>query len=158
MNDFPEKFVWFELMELSEPSTNGLRVIVAESITRYDSPDFADEIVGKAYPMTVGSDSRVFEIIWDYTAAYSVTNESYGLPSNADVTRSESALREYSQSRYLEFVRANSTAEFIRGKPLRHWFIGCQNHCIDVAAWNDPQVHRLENYRMPDWISSPKQH
>lgn len=157
MSQFPEEFVWFELMEVSEPTANGLRLVIAESITRRQAPHVSP-IIGTSYPMTVGSDSRVFEIIWEYTAAYSVMNESYATPSDADETASESALREYSKSRYLEFVRSNSIAEFVRGKRLRHWFMGCLNHCVDVAAWDEPQVRRLENYSQRDRIVSLKQH
>jgi hypothetical protein len=155
---FPAEFVWFEVVEIGEPAANALRIVVAESIAR----ELQTEIVAPgvqitAHPMTVGEDSRIFEILWDYCVSYMVTNESYCLPEKGKPIGG-GAISEWQISEYLSFVRSSTFAETIRDKVIRHWRLATQNHIVDVAAFEPPQIRRLAPYEIPKFDSGNTGH
>lgn len=147
---FPSDVIYFEALEIRQPSEDTLRVVIAEAVVRAEVDEIHGELKMRASPITVGPDSRVFAFLWDNFVAYTMTLESYYLPEAEKPVAQTGVFREFSQSRYLADLRAATFAEAVHRKVMRHWQLATLNHIVDVAGWNPPEVRHLKSYKLPD--------
>jgi hypothetical protein len=96
---------FFDLVEITEPKPNSLRLILAEMSVDYGAQDEPPPVPG-ALPVRHGTQDRTFEVIWERYAVYAVINESYYSGNGGDAFEGN-RFRLYSQSRYLRFVEEN---------------------------------------------------
>ncbi len=146
MNDHPEEF---EVLHIGQPGPDVLRVVVGQAIAR---PAVTEEFAGHAItanPLTVGPDSRIFEIVWTGFMQYQIAMESYGGVQGGEFVGNRGIFSELRDSRYLQQTRLESGwVQEIYGT-LRHWTLPCLNHCIDVIGWREPTIRELFDFPLP---------
>lgn len=89
-------------------------------------------------PIVENEDIRI-EIIFPSFIAYNVRWESYTTWSNYDLFEGKK-IREYSRSRYLEYVRSDTIASDKWPGKLRHFGFCCEWHVIDVISTDQPEI------------------
>ncbi len=81
---------------------------------------FAGTEMGTGHLVRSTANSRLFEIVWDFYVAYSVTNESYTTRDESEVFSGRFA-RLYSKSHFLDYIsRATFACKEYPG-PLQHF-------------------------------------
>ena len=131
--------------EISEPVDNSLRIVVEEAVADYTETvsnsylarPFA-EIGTGASPIKPIEGCRTFELQWSRYVAYLVTEEIVGSGgSNHDEVYTGNLLRVYTKSHFLEHLARDTGGHL---EPILHYKLICQNHLIDVASYNPPEV------------------
>jgi hypothetical protein len=141
INDFRNAFCLAVRSEIE----SRLTVIVAEAtLNRRPEPRVPRKFAELTVPEPIEADVT-YVLEWEYITAFHVRNESYATADAAAVTLMEGrTLRELSNSKYLEFVRATtSSAEELQSKPLRHWEISTWSGIVDVAAIEAPTIREV---------------
>jgi hypothetical protein len=118
-----------DLVTISEPRANSLRLIIAE-LTSSERSDSIEH----------GVRDRLYEVTWSAYVAYNVINERYCTRNDSDEFEGR-LFRLYRKSRYLEFVRENKNATFLAPNH-KHWAIICENHIIGVVSEEEPIIRR----------------
>ncbi len=132
-----ERASFIDLVEITEPETNALRLVIEEM-----SPDHSakpDIPISGLVRMRHGSQDRTFVLLWERYAAYTVINESYTNGNGDDVFEGDH-FRLYSQSRYLRFVEETVGNVGVLHPGYKHWGVVCQWHVIDVISNVEPQI------------------
>ncbi len=138
------------LRDISEPEENSLRLVIEEAIADHtqtiSTPDptspFA-EIRKGGSPIKVIEGCRRFELQWSRYVAYLVTEEIVGSGgSYEDEVYTGKLFREYTKSHFLDLLARDTGGHF---EPILHYKLICQNHLIDVASYNPPEVRLLKN-------------
>jgi hypothetical protein len=129
------------LVEISEPWPNALRLLVEELTTGDLAPGEEPPVPG-AMPQTHAKSDRTFALVWRRYVAYNVFNESF---SDADNFEQFEGwwVRTYSISRYLNFIQQMNLALDGLIPGYKHWQIVCANHIIDVVANENPTIERV---------------
>jgi hypothetical protein len=138
------------LEELGEPTTNGLRVIVAEGMTApaAQAMELGGARLDGLHAVSPTPQSRRFELQWEQYVAYCVVNESYtDVPDEHSVSDSGRLLRCYSRSRFLSYVAADTLANTLATGPLHHYCLACEDQVVHVVALRPPRVFRLDSGR-----------
>ncbi len=138
------------LRDISEPEENSLRLVVEEAIadrtqtiTKPDPASPFAEILGGATPVKTIDGCRRFELQWSRYIAYLVTEETVGSGgSYEDEVYTGKLFREYSKSHFLDLLARDTGGHF---EPILHYKLICQNHLIDVASYNPPEVSLLDS-------------
>ena len=138
------------LRDISEPEENSLRLVVEEAIEDHtqiiSTPDLSSpfaEIRKGASPVKAVEGCRMFELQWTRYVAYLVTEERVGFGGNyGDEVYTGKLFREYTKSHFLDLLTRETRGHF---EPILHYKVICQNHLIDVASYNRPEVRMLEN-------------
>jgi hypothetical protein len=132
------------LSEIGEPEVSVLRLVIVEARVSSETRDIVvgETVISGAKPIVSDSSSQRYELIFGSYVAYSVRNESYTVWDEAEQFTGH-VFRRYSQSRFLEFVRAASIASNDYPGPLIHHGIICQDHVVDVASAEEPDVRIL---------------
>lgn len=127
------------LISVEEPIDNQLLLTIREAVVSNDEEyiSIGDKTIGPA--RRVNDEGPIHQIFFDNYAAYSIFNESF-LIFNRDDEYKGRLLVEFSGSAYLNYVRANSSMEYVFEEKLRHFGIYCQNHIIHIAALTEPVV------------------
>ncbi len=89
------------------------------------------------------NDSIRIEIIFSSYVAYNVSRESYIVGNEYDVYEGKLA-REYSKSRYLDYIKANTIADDVYPGKLRHFEFCSGWDIIDVIAVDEPKINIYE--------------
>ena len=138
------------LRGIGEPEENQLRIVIEEArgsaVTTLDLP--RADILGQGRPIESTSDCRLFEIHWRSYIAYSVQNESYARPDDAE-RYSGRLFCDYEKSRFLDYTRQTTYSTAEDRAPFQHIGIHCLNHEIDVIATSRPQITRLRATKVP---------
>jgi hypothetical protein len=133
------------LREIGEPEENLLRIVLHEGIVS-DEP-VALEICGTTFQnchsVKPTSHSRVFELICNRYIAYSVTNESFGIPVGDEADDSGRLLRRYINSPFLDYVAISTCATKDYPGPFTHVCVISENHVIDVISTEMPILRSL---------------
>ena len=135
--------------DISEPEENSLRLVVDEAIADHtqtiSTPDPASpfaEIRKGASPIKVVEGCRRFELRWSRYVAYLVTEEGVGFGGSYEgEVYTGKLFREYTKSHFLALLARDTGG---RIEPILHHKLICQNHLIDVASYNPPEVRLLE--------------
>jgi len=86
------------------------------------------------------NDSIRIEIVFPSYVAYNVSSESYIVGNEYDLFEGKLA-REYSKSRYLDYIKDNTIADDVYPGKLRHFGFCSEWHIIDVVAINEPKIN-----------------
>lgn len=112
----------------------GFRGVNAENIT------ILGQVIKGAYAINTLNESRLVEVCFSRPIACQLVNESFTSGDEYDLREDEFALQVLTQSRYLEYVRANhGWFEHIHG-PGKHYRVCTENEVIDVVACEPPTV------------------
>jgi hypothetical protein len=132
------------LTEIGELDVNVLRLVIDEAKADSETRDIVvgETVISGARPIVSDSSCHRYEIIFGSYVAYSVRNESYTVGDEAEQFTGR-LYRKYSQSRFLEFVRTASIASDDYPGPLIHHGIICEDHVVDVASVDEPEVRML---------------
>jgi len=127
------------LISVEEPMDNQLLLTIREAVVSNDEEyiSISDKTIGPV--RKVNNEGPIHQIFFDNYAAYSVFNESFLIFNNDDEYTGR-LLVEFSDSAYLQNIRASSTIEHVFEEKLRHFGVYCQNHIIHIAALTEPTV------------------
>lgn len=118
-----------------------LRVVVAEGFRAPDPEDFtvADHVIKGAYALTTSEASRLVEVRFRRPIAWQVVDESFTARDDHEVREDDFCLQVLTQSRYLDYVRANhGWFEDVRGHG-KHYRVWTENEVVDVVACEPPE-------------------
>lgn len=121
---FPAGRLSILLGQISEPSTNQLRLLIVETAKQYCSVPGLIEVIS---------------ISWNTYVGYAVRNEVYALPEEGQL-QIEHRLIERHASAYRSYLSAASWAE--DPSKWRHFEVICEHHIIDVVSVEAPAVAR----------------
>lgn len=135
------------LKDLTEPEENSLRIVAAEGLPDPSKPlrlpqlpELA-EILKDAVAIESGPGCRMFELSWRRYVAYLVTEEMAGSCGEyGDEIFIGKLLRIYAKSHFLDHLSRDTGAH---EKPILHYKLTCQNHLIDVASYDPPEIRML---------------
>lgn len=146
------------LREISEPDENVLRLVIeegrlGEQITKEDLEEALDEveetinsIILGSYPVVSDENCFAYEIVFETYVAYSVRNESFCSFDEYEQF-SGSVFRNYSKSRFLDYIKVSTfAAEDFTGK-FNHYGIIMARHNIDVASEVEPKIKLLSGIK-----------
>ena len=119
-----------------------LRIIVAEGFRAAEPEDFTigGHVIKDTYALNTSEESRLVEVLFTHPIAWQLVDESFTAFSECEVRDDIFALQVLTQSRYLDYVRANhGWFEDMRG-PGKHYRVWTENEVIDVVACEPPKV------------------
>lgn len=88
----------------------------------------------------LNNDSVRIEIVFPSYVAYNVSKESYIVMNDYDVFEGKLA-REYSKSRYLDYIKLDTIADDVYPGKLRHFGFSSEWHVIDVISVDEPKIN-----------------
>jgi hypothetical protein len=136
------------LAEIGEPHTNDLRVVAIE-VSASTQPEEA--IVGPAFAVLPNQNSRVFELIWNGYAGYSVRNESFFRSEDED--QSNGPLFRRRDTAFPRYLAATTFATDEYPGTMDHWSLYTDGHCVDVVSVDPPEIRELPDDEARDWIA-----
>ena len=119
-----------------------LRVIVAEGFRAAEPEDItiAGHVIKGTYAINTSDKSRLGEVRFSRPIAWQLVDESFTAGNDYEVREDTFALQVLTQSRYLDYVRANhGWFEEMRG-PGKHYRVWTENEVLDVVACEPPAV------------------
>ena len=119
-----------------------LRVVVAEGFQAAEPEDIkiGSHVIKDTYALSTSKDSRLVEVRFRSPIAWQLINESFTAADDYEVREDKSALQVLTQSRYLDYVRANHAwFEYMRG-PGKHYRVWTENEVVDVVACEPPEI------------------
>jgi len=133
------------LRHISEPCDNSLRVVVeaaivdrAEVLATNAHPAPLAELRKDAWPIRSKENCSAFELNWNRYVAYLVTEESVGSGGRDEEESYTGRLfRLYTQSHFLDHLSRDTGGHT---KRILHYKVICQNHLIDVASYDPPEI------------------
>ena len=132
------------LGRLTEPRDNSLRIVVQEAVSNPPLPSSlqsGSNVVHVSRIEHTGA-CRTFELTWSRYVAYLVTEEVVGSCPCDDEIYTGNLFRTYTKSHFLDYLARNTGGQM---KPVLHFKLLCQNHLIDVAAYDAPFCQQLES-------------
>ena len=134
---------FLDVVEISEPRVNALRLVVEEMTLNPASRMSSPAPVDGAVPVEHSGCDLRFEVSWDQYDVYQVLNESYDSGNGPTEVWEGSLFRRYSSSRYLCFAEEafENITHLDRGH--QHWAIVGQNHIVHVIAGSTPKIRIL---------------
>jgi hypothetical protein len=125
-----------------------LRIIVAESFRAAEPKDISigGHVIKDTYDIDTSEKSRLVEVRFSRPIAWQIVDESFTAGNDYEVREVDSALQVLTQSRYLDYVRANhGWFEAMRG-PGKHYRVWTENEVLDVVACEPPTVGTYEGH------------
>jgi hypothetical protein len=119
-----------------------LRVIVAEGFRAAEPEDITigGHVIKGTYAINTSEESRLVEVRFTRPIAWQLVDESFTAWDDYEVREDTCSLQVLTQSRYLDYVRANhGWFEDIRG-PAKHYRVWTENEVIDVVACEPPAI------------------
>ncbi len=146
------------LRSLTESGINQLHLVVEEAVVNEAkrgkmqlsaSPEPLAFLRESSAPIESIEGCLAFRLYWKRYAAYLVTEECVGSCGNyADEVFEGDRLRRYSKSHFLDHLARDTGAH---SRPLIHFKIICENHLVDVAAEDLPEIEMVQSFDR-DWI------
>ncbi len=152
---------WF--LESSCQSVDGSLVIrLAEGIKGKDRlpVQVGEQILGPYFPVTIESVSRVVEVRFANALAFLSLNESYDMPDPTLQVDDRSNLRAVADSRFRQYLAANTSSFELGPQPLTEWLLWTENQLIQVLCSGEPEVIQLNEtadlsiHRYPTWYAN----
>jgi hypothetical protein len=126
-----------------------LRIIVAEGFRAAEPEDITigGHVIKGTYAINTSEESRLVEVRFSRPIAWQLVDESFTAGNEYEVREDEFALQLLTQSRYLDYVRANHGwfEEMGRG-PGKHYRVCTENEVIDVVACEAPTVEPYQGH------------
>ena len=119
-----------------------LRIIVAEGFRAAEPEDItiAGHVIKGTYAIDTSEKSQLVEVRFSRPIAWQLVDESFTAGNDYEVREDKFALQVLTQSRYLDYVRANhGWFEDIRGLG-KHYRVWTENEVLDVVACEPPTV------------------
>lgn len=126
-----------------------LRIIVAEGFRAAEPEDITigGHIIKGTYAINSLEESRLVEVRFNRPIAWQLVDESFTAGNEYEVREDMFALQVLTQSRYLDYVRANhGWFEEVGRGPGKHYRVWTENEVIDVVACAAPTVEPYEGY------------
>ncbi|KZD38168.1 hypothetical protein B4083_2633 [Bacillus cereus] len=130
------------LNKLIEPEENLLRVLIDRCKVNKTKGlmKIKNEVEIEASSIDVDDNLPIVQLDFESYVAYSVTNESFTVMDDYEISEGR-IFRVYSKSRYLDFVKTGTIAEFIfPEEQFVHYQIPCLNHIIDIISYDEPKI------------------
>jgi len=137
------RYLWLDAVSELKSGCNVLRLEVSEGrLGEPEDCEIAGIVLKDSRPVLADRANAIYRLTFHEYAAYSITNESctewddYGEWTGTTV-------RQYSRSRFLEYVKEATIAEGFFSGPLLHYELVCLDHIVDVVANAPPIVEKL---------------
>lgn len=138
------------LVELSEPSSNSLRVVVIEAAALRDV--MSEDLKRAVTEVLPDPDRMAVEIVWESYILYLVRNESYASGEPGDAPASMLVQRQ--EPWFKAFVEQSTWARDDYPGEIQHWLLCCEDHVLDVATTKEPVVQRVPIEAK--WLAQPR--
>ena len=118
------------------------RLVVAEGFRAAEPEDLtiAGHLVKGLYALNTSEESRLVEVRFERPIAWQLVDESFTAFDDYEVRDDKSALQVLTQSRYLDYARANhGWFEDLRG-PGQHYRVWTENEVVDIVACEPPTI------------------
>jgi hypothetical protein len=120
-----------------------LRIIVTEGFRSTEPEDITigEHIIKGTYALNPSEQSRLVEVRFCRPIAWQLVDESFTSFDKYEVREDAFALQVLTQSRYLDYVRANHGwfNDVGRGSG-KHYRVWTEDEVIDIVACQDPKV------------------
>jgi hypothetical protein len=126
-----------------------LSIIVAEGFRAAEPEDIniLGHVIKGTYAINTSEGSRLVEVRFSKPIAWQLVDESYTSANEYDVHEERSAVQVLTQSRYLDYVRANhGWFEDVGRGSGKHYRVWTENEVIDVVACEAPAVEPYEGH------------
>jgi hypothetical protein len=126
-----------------------LRVIVAEGFRAAEPEDITigEQVIKGTYAIDTSDKSRLVEVRFNRPIACQLVDESFTAGNDYELREDKFALQVLTQSRYLDYVRANHGWFEDVGRGLgKHYRVWTENEVIDVVACEAPTCERYEGH------------
>lgn len=130
------------LNKLIEPEGNSLRVLIDRCKVNKTKGlmKITGEVEIEASSIDVDDNLPIVQLDFETYVAYSITNESFTVMDDYEISEGR-IFRIYSKSRYLDFIKTGTIAEFIfPEEQFVHYQIPCLNHIIDIISYDEPKI------------------
>ncbi|MFK4329573.1 hypothetical protein ABH955_000225 [Bacillus sp. RC240] len=130
------------LNKLIEPEGNSLRVLIDRCKVNKTKGlmKITGEVEIEASSIDVDNNLPIVQLDFETYVAYSITNESFTVMDDYEISEGR-IFRIYSKSRYLDFIKTGTIAEFIfPEEQFVHYQIPCLNHIIDIISYDEPKI------------------
>jgi hypothetical protein len=124
-----------------------LRVIVAEGFRAAEPEDItiAGHVIKGSYALNTSPESRLVEVRFANPVAWHLVSEQFTVRDDYEVRDDHFTLQVLTQSRFLDYVRANhGWFEPIFG-PGRHFRVCTEDEIVEVVACDPPTVAPFEH-------------
>ena len=135
---------FIDVVEIGEPGTNQLRLVVEQMALNRRSLKNDAPPVDRAMKVEKSADGLRVEISWERYGVYQVLNESYDSGNGPYEAFEGNLFRRYSKSRYLSFVEDAFANVVFLSPGYQHWAIVGQNHIVHVISGSAPQIRLLD--------------
>ncbi len=145
------------LVEISEPEVNVLRIVIDEARASGEenrSLDVGETKISDLRPIVSDDDCQRYEIFFGSYIAYSVRNESYVVMDESEIFTGR-LFNVYSQSHFLNYVRAATIASSDYPGAFVHYGMNCLDHIIDVISIDEPVINTLRRAEQALAADSP---
>ncbi len=146
------------LRSLTESGINQLHLVIEEAVVNEAKrgkmepsalPESLSFLRESSAPIESTDGCLAFRLYWKRYAAYLVTEECVGSCGDyADEVFEGDRLRRYSRSHFLDHLARDTGAH---SRPLIHFKIICENHLVDVAAEDLPEIEIVQSFDR-NWI------
>ena len=126
-----------------------LRIIVAEGFRAAKPEDIVigGHLIKGTYALNTSEESRLVEVRFSRPIVWQLVDESFTAGNEYEVREDKFALQVLTQSRYLDYVRANhGWFEDMGRGPGKHYRVWTENEVIDVVACEAPTVEHCEGH------------
>lgn len=133
------------LTEIGEPDLNVLRIVIEEAkASRVETRtlEVGSAKISELRPIVSDESCQRYEIVFGSYVAYCVRNESYVVMDQSEVFTGR-LFNVYSQSHFLDYVRAATIASDDYPGKFVHYGINCLDHILDVVSVDEPVVNVL---------------
>ena len=144
LDDFHTSFLHAALYAEGE-----LRIIVAEGFRAAEPEDITilGHVIKDTYAINTSEDNRLVEVRFSKPIAWQLVDESFTAGNEYEVREDKFALQVLTQSRYLDYVRANhGWYEDVGRGSGKHYRVWTENEVIDVVACEAPTVEPYEGH------------
>ena len=137
------KYLYLRLIQ--EPEDNALLLIVQKAGASGEVQDIqiGETTISDTREIVSGENDPAYRILFPSYISYAVTNEAFALVDDTEV-RTGRLFSIYTESHFLDFVRASTFATDDYPGPFKHYQVNCLNHSIDVVSASEPEIKLVE--------------
>ncbi len=133
------KYLFLDTINSTNENALTITLNIGEVSTQMEDLTINGVILHDTRPILEDKATRIKLIFHSYVA-YNVRWETYTVWSDYDIFKGQ-IVREYSKSRYLEYIKNDSIASDEWPGILKHFGICCTWEIIDVVSVNMPEIY-----------------
>lgn len=134
------------LGSIEEPSDNSLRILIEEAGTKSSQPmelmSAEGKDVGTLEKIQITATSHVYEVLFPSYISYSVTDESFALPSDGEIFIGR-IFCIYEKSDYMDYLKKASFACDEHPGPFKQYGFNCLNHIVNIVSTDVPNINLI---------------